>query len=671
MGHAFRDFGTEAEKKEGDKMKNIWRYAKRYWPLYVVAILSMVVSILLDAAAPQITRRIIDDVIVGGQLGLLMRLLMGLLGIGLGRAVFQYVKEFIFDYAASGIGSRLRKDLFDHIQTLSVGYFDSHNTGELMARVKDDVDRIWNACGFVGMLILECFIHTVIMVACMFTISPVLTMAPLFVMALIVVCAVRMEKGLGLVYGQISEETARMNTVAQENLAGVRTVKAFAREPYEKQKFEGHNKQFYELNMEQARLIARYQPNISFLSKVLLMTVIVAGGILVIRGRMTIGQLGAFSEYASNIIWPMEMVGWLSNDLAAALASEKKIRAIFAKEPEIRVMGADPETGTGEDVGERGTAARDGAMCRKGLRGRAMTRDGEQQDSLQTVDREQQDSLRTVDGEQQDSLRTRDEAAAADGAMRPQDGFKIRGHIRFDQVDLELHGQKVLKGISFDLPAGKTLGIMGMTGSGKTSIVNLIQRFYDVSAGTIKIDGRKICQIPLPALRSQIAVVMQDVFLFSDSIAENIKMGKKGSVSQASVEKAAVRAGAHGFIMALDQRYDTVIGERGTGLSGGQKQRISIARAIAKESPILILDDSTSALDMETEKEIERQLAGLKRSTKIIIGHRISSVRHADEILILENGRIVERGTHEELMAKKGRYHQTYVVQYGEEETWE
>ena len=163
---------------------------------------------------------------------------------------------------------------------------------------------------------------------------------------------------------------------------------------------------------------------------------------------------------------------------------------------------------------------------------------------------------------------------------------------------------------------------------------------------------------------------MQDVFLFSDSIAENIKMGKKDTVSQTSVEKAAIRADAHGFIMELGQRYDTVIGERGTGLSGGQKQRISIARAIAKESPVLILDDSTSALDMETEKEIERQLAGLEESTKIIIGHRISSVRHADEILILEDGRIVERGTHEELMALKGRYHQTYVVQYGEEETW-
>ncbi len=257
-----------------------------------------------------------------------------------------------------------------------------------------------------------------------------------------------------------------------------------------------------------------------------------------------------------------------------------------------------------------------------------------------------------------------------DGGLCQPDAFEIQGGIRFDQVDLTLHGQQILKGISFDLPAGRTLGIMGMTGSGKTSIVNLIQRFYDVSAGTIWIDGREIRQIPLVALRSQIGVVMQDVFLFSDSIAENIKMGKKDTVSQTSVEKAAIRADAHGFIMELGQRYDTVIGERGTGLSGGQKQRISIARAIAKESPVLILDDSTSALDMETEKEIERQLAGLEESTKIIIGHRISSVRHADEILILEDGRIVERGTHEELMALKGRYHQTYVVQYGEEEIW-
>ena len=212
-------------------MRNLGKYVKKYGILYVVAIAAMVVSILLDAASPQITRHIIDDVIVG---------------IGLGRAIFQYMKEFIFDYSASGIGSSLRKDLFDHIQTLSMGYFDSHNTGELMARVKDDVDRIWNAMGFVGMLIIECTIHTVIIMTCMFRLSPVLTVIPLLVMPVIAWYGLKMENGLGQVYDKISEQTAELNTVAQENLAGVRTVKAFAREDYEIDRFKRHNKRYYD-----------------------------------------------------------------------------------------------------------------------------------------------------------------------------------------------------------------------------------------------------------------------------------------------------------------------------------------------------------------------------------------------------------------------------------------
>ena len=240
-------------------MRNLGKYVKKYGILYVVAIAAMVVSILLDAASPQITRHIIDDVIVGGKMEMLMRLLLGLLGIGLGRAIFQYMKEFIFDYSASGIGSSLRKDLFDHIQTLSMGYFDSHNTGELMARVKDDVDRIWNAMGFVGMLIIECTIHTVIIMTCMFRLSPVLTVIPLLVMPVIAWYGLKMENGLGQVYDKISEQTAELNTVAQENLAGVRTVKAFAREDYEIDRFKRHNKRYYDLNMEQAKLIVKYQ----------------------------------------------------------------------------------------------------------------------------------------------------------------------------------------------------------------------------------------------------------------------------------------------------------------------------------------------------------------------------------------------------------------------------
>lgn len=571
-------------------MKNLWKYAKKYSLLYVLAIGAMIISILLDAAAPQITKHIIDDVIVGGNTAILMRLLLSLLGIGLGRAVFQYTKEFIFDYASIGIVSRLRKDLFNHIQSLSVGFFESHNTGELMARVKDDTERIWEAFGFVGMLVLESTIHTIVVLTCMFRLSPVLTLIPLAILPLIGWYAIKMEKGLNEVYDKISEQTAELNTVAQENLAGVRTVKAFAREDYEIEKFKRNNKLFYDLNMKQAKIMVRYQPNISFLSKVLLMTIIVIGGILVILDKMTLGDLGAFSEYANNIIWPMEIIGWLSNSVAAAMASNKKIKKIMAEEPVIK------------------------------------------------------------------------------NPQKPVLPDKIQGELCFQHVDFELNGKKILSDIDFTLKRGKTLGIMGVTGSGKSSIINLIERFYDVTKGEILFDGVNVKELPLPFLRGQISVVNQDVFLFSDSIIENIKTGNRDATEWESVHQAAVSAGAHGFIERLSEQYDTVIGERGVGLSGGQKQRISIARAIAKETPLIILDDSTSALDMETEKEIESHLADIKNSSKIIVAHRISAVRHADEILILDGGQIIERGTHEELMEKRGQYYKTYEVQYGEED---
>lgn len=567
-------------------MKKISTYMKRYGFLYLFGFVCMIAAIALDMIAPQITKSIIDDVIVGKKTQLLMRLLFGLLGIGLGRAVLQYAKEYTYDCIGVRVGYDIRKDLFRHIQSMSMDFFDRHNTGELMTRTKEDVDKVWAVLGFVGILACEAVVHTVLVLFFMVRLNPLLTLIPLAILPVIGFCAVRMENRLGTVYDKISEETATLNTVAQECLSGVRTVKAFAREDYEIEKFSRHNQAFYDLNMEQGRTVAAYQPVITFLGKVMLIAVIIAGGLLVISGRMTLGDLGAFSEYANNVIWPMEIVGWLSNDIASAFASWRKIRRIDAQKPRI--------------------------------------------------------------------------TQAEDAKALPA----VRGELRFEHVGFTLDGHVILKDINLALKPGQTLGVMGMTGAGKTTLVNLIQRFYDVTEGRITLDGVDIRKLPLDQLRASVSVVMQDVFLFSETVNDNVKTGRRDEIFQDTIEWAADAAGASRFIRRLGRQYETIVGERGVGLSGGQKQRISIARAIAKKPPVLILDDATSALDMETERLIQKNLKDVDTSTKIIIGHRISAVRAADEIIILENNTIAERGTHEELMAKKGRYYQTWCVQY-------
>jgi ATP-binding cassette subfamily B protein len=243
---------------------------------------------------------------------------------------------------------------------------------------------------------------------------------------------------------------------------------------------------------------------------------------------------------------------------------------------------------------------------------------------------------------------------------------EIKGEIAFENVSFAIDGKQILEDITFAVSQGKTLGIMGATGSGKSTMINLMERFFDPTEGRVLLDGIDVKSMTLAQVRGSSAVVMQDVFLFSDTIEENIKMGKRKTMDIEDIRHAVSFAQAKDFIEKLDASYETVIGERGVGLSGGQKQRISIARAIAKKCPILVMDDSTSALDMETEHEIQKNLKQLQGITKIIIAHRISAVRHADEIIYLQNGKIAERGTHEELLKQKGLYYDTYVVQYGE-----
>lgn len=568
-------------------MKKLSSYIGRYWYGYVFAVASMLIAITLDMLYPKITQSIVDDVIMGGQMELLTKLLAGFVFVGIGRSIFGYCKEFTFDYLSTKIGAEMRKDLFNHIQTLSMRYFDDTNTGELMARVKDDIDKVQNSLGYVGMLLIEVTFHVTFVLYCMFSLNWKMTFLPVAVMAGCAAVAIIMERRLDKIYEDISEENAVLTTVAEENLAGVRTVKAFAREDYEIKKFLSHNERYYNLNITQSKVLVRYYPIFQFVGKALPVATTILGGISVMHGNMSLGALVAYVEYSRNCTWPMEMMGWLTNDLSSAVASYRKIRKIYDVKPEI------------EDA---------------------------------------KDSV-TLDS--------------------------VKGDIDFEHVSFELDGKKILSDISFSVKEGKTLGIMGATGSGKSSIINLLHRFYDANEGCVKLDGVDIRKLSLRQLRRSIAVVLQDVFLFSDTIEENIKMGNRKAMQMDEIRSAAASAQASSFIEKMDEQYNTVIGERGVGLSGGQKQRISIARALSKHSPILVMDDSTSALDMETEHEIQNTLNTLTDTTKIIIAHRISAVCHADEIIYLKDGVIAERGTHEELLAKKGLYYATYQAQYG------
>ena len=581
---------------------------------------------MLDMVAPKIVQHITDDVLVAHKMDLLTPLLLGILGIGVGRCVFQYTKEFLCDWAGSKIASEIRINLFQKIQSLSANFFDGINSGELMSRVKDDVDSIWNIAAFMGILMAEVFVRVVSVLYFMFNMNVWLAIIPTLGMIASAVVAFLMERKLDSLFGAVAQENSEMNNTAAENLAGVRTVKAFAREGFEINKFHKHNQKYYELNIDLSRVFVRFNPIIQIITRSLTVITLLVGGYFVMKGnplvageKITIGELMAFLQYAGGIVWPMEMLGWLANGFSQAKASVKRLDKIYEQMPQIvdesEIAGAaqgDPDFTSalvspfdlnGDITFEHVTYCAGGAGDERG-----------------------------------------DEAAAkASSGQAPR---------------------KILDDVSFGIKAGQTLGIMGSTGSGKTTIINLLKRMYDVTSGSIKLDGVDIRELPLPTLRKAVACVMQDIFLFSDTIDGNIRLGAKESMTTAEVRSALEASHSSEFVDKMKEREMTVIGERGVGLSGGQKQRITIARALARKTPILVLDDSTSALDTETEQEIQGVLSEISGMTKIIIAHRISAVRKADKIIVLDGGRLVECGTHEELLAKGGLYKETYDSQY-------
>ena len=621
---------------------NLFRYFKRYSFLYLIALLAMTAGTMLDQAAPLIVQHIIDDVLIAKKMEVLNFLLLSILGIGVGRCIFQYTKEYACDYAGSKIASEVRINLFQKIQSLSANFFDGINSGELMSRVKDDVDRIWDIAAFMGILMVEVFIRTVTTIIFMVRINWQLALIPIVGMIGSGVIAIMMEKQLDDLYGAVMQEGSEMNNTAAENLAGVRTVKAFAREGFEIAKFHKHNQKFYELNIDLSRVFVKYNPMIQTITRLLSVISLLLGGLIVMKGnplqggaKMSVGELIAFTQYVGGMIWPMEMLGWLTNGFSSAKASVKRLNKIYAELPDI-TENSELAKNTADDDAELADAM------------------FSQFDIAGDISFEHVTYSPVVECSRSECIENTAESDNNVVSIRPSD-YSTTG---------KTETRKILDDVSFDIKAGQTLGIMGSTGSGKTTIINLLKRMYDVTDGSIKLDGIDIRELPLPTLRRAISCVMQDIFLFSDTIDGNIRLGARESITTAEVRSALNQSHASEFVDKMEEKENTVIGERGVGLSGGQKQRITIARALARKTPVLVLDDSTSALDTETEQEIQGVLAELSGMTKIIIAHRISAVRKADKIIVLDKGRVAECGTHEELLALGGLYKETYDSQY-------
>lgn len=576
---------------------NLAGYFKKYAFVYIIAFVAMTASTFLDQLAPLFVQHIVDDVLLAHNIEPLKLLLIGILSVGVGRCIFQYTKEFLCDFAGSKIASEVRINLFQKIQSLSANFFDGINSGELMSRVKDDVDRIWDVAAYMGILMAEVIIRTITTIFFLFRINWQLALIPCAGMVAAAFIALKMEKKLDVLFGDLAQKNSELNNTAAENLAGVRTVKAFAREGFEINKFHKHNQKYYELNIDLSRVFVKYNPMIQIITRMLSVISLLLGGLIVIHGnplmggeKLSMGELIAFIQYVGGMIWPIEMLGWLTNGFASAKASIKRLNKIYSEMPAIL-----------------------------------------------------------------------DESKIEEDLLSP---FDVSGSVKFNNVTYKAGENKILEDVSFEIQAGQTLGIMGATGSGKTTIINLLKRMYDVSDGSIELDGVDIRQFPLATLRKSVACVMQDIFLFSDTIDGNIRLGERETMTTPTVRLALEKSHSAEFVDKMKDKEHTVIGERGVGLSGGQKQRITIARALARKTPILVLDDSTSALDTETEQEIQGVLAELSGMTKIIIAHRISAVRKADKIIVLDGGKVCEEGTHEELLAKGGLYKETYDSQY-------
>ncbi|WP_415298794.1 ABC transporter ATP-binding protein [Clostridium perfringens] len=560
-------------------------YISKRMVFLIVPILAMIIVLGIDSFFPYLQKIFVDDILLGSDKSKLGLFFGVFLGLSLLRGILGYIKEFLFDKFSLNVSKEIRMDLFKKIQSFEFSFFDSTNTGELMSRIGEDVDIVWETISYGLRLLIEGIILFIISVTIMMSMSPSLTIICLVILLPVGGLAILVNKKFHRNYSKISDKVADINLMAQQDIAGIRLVKAFAREKYETEKFLKVNKDYYDLNITQARILSNFLPVIDLLTNLTPVAMIIYGGYLVIKGNITMGTLLAFSSYILNLSFCVKNIGGLVNMMSQNRASMDKIFNILKRKPQITSM---------------------------------------------------------------------------ENSYNPD---KVKGEIEFKNVSFRYNEEEVLKKINLKIPAGSTVAIMGETGCGKSSILSLIGRHYDVSSGEVLIDGVNVKKWNLDSLRENMAVVFQDTFLFSDSIKDNIDFG--GNKSEDEIIEAAKDSCSYDFIKEMPEGFETEVGERGLGLSGGQKQRLAIARALVRKTPILILDDATSALDMETEFNVLKNLSKKQdKATTFIIAHRISGVKDADIILFMKDGEIVEMGDHESLLKKKGYYYSVYCHQF-------
>jgi ATP-binding cassette subfamily B multidrug efflux pump len=566
-------------------------YLRPYWLIAVGAVASLLLVTAANLAIPQIIRGVIDYGITPGNMQVIILSGLGLVGLALIRGVFNFTQSYWSEKASQNVAFDVRNDLFDKIQSLSFSYHDRAQTGQLMTRLTSDVEMVRQ---FTGMGLFQ-FINAIIMMlgsaALMFLLNWRLTLIVLATIPFMLVLVGRFLMTVHPLFEQVQARLGALNTVLQENLAGVRVIKAFAREPFEADRFQSANQAYLKINLQTVRAFAGNFPLIFFVFNLGTLAIVWAGGNMAISEGLSIGELAAFITYLNFMIFPIMMIGMLSAMIARSMASARRIFDILDAESEV-------------------------------------------------TDR-------------------------PDAVPLPP----IQGCVAFEKVGFRYLGgeRDILSDVSFVVDAGQTVAILGATGSGKSTIINLIPRFYDVTDGRVTVDGYDVRQVTLDSLRSQIGIVLQETTLFSGTIRDNIAYGRPEARDE-EVMEAAQAAQAHDFIMEMPDGYQTRVGERGVGLSGGQRQRIAIARALLVDPQVLILDDSTSSVDAETEYQIQQALERLMVGrTSFVIAQRISTVRGADLILVLDHGRLAAMGTHEQLLAESALYAEILYSQLRED----